>query len=163
MVIYANYLSYHFQSRQCDYVFHTPNQKHFTYRNYYDSYWNPFMVRFEYDQTPHCCRHTEPYSAIFLSTCLLSAVLQSLFEHRISFCGHTFCERFWLEPAYRWLWSFSFNLTWLLVFIFKQFGNQHFEFTQSSWRSNKDFQTFISSTINNNLYRSGVRLTTMIS
>lgn len=50
---------YHISSSsQCDYVFHTPDQKLFTYRNYYDSYWNPFMVRFEYDQTPHCCRHT---------------------------------------------------------------------------------------------------------
>lgn len=29
------------------------------------------------------------------------------------------------------------------------------EFTQSSWRSNNDFQTFISNTINNSLYRTG--------
>lgn len=29
------------------------------------------------------------------------------------------------------------------------------EFTQSSWRSNNDFQAFISNTINNNLYRTG--------
>lgn len=113
---------YHISSSsQCDYVFHTPDQKLFTYRNYYDSYWNPYMVRFEYDQTPHCCIHTcvsllataqvsQTYHKlivghkgvnihrtvlyIFLSTCLLSAVIQSLFKHRISFCGYTFCERF---------------------------------------------------------------------
>ncbi|MGN8627830.1 class B sortase [Bulleidia sp. HCP3S3_F2] len=30
------------------------------------------------------------------------------------------------------------------------------EFTQSSWRSNNDFQAFISNTINNSLYRAGV-------
>ena len=29
------------------------------------------------------------------------------------------------------------------------------EFTQSSWRSNNDFQAFISNTINNSLYRTG--------
>ena len=29
------------------------------------------------------------------------------------------------------------------------------EFTQSNWRSNNDFQAFISNTINNNLYRTG--------
>ena len=75
MIIYANYLSYHLQSSQCDYVFHTPDQKHFTYRNYYDSYWNPFMVRFGYDQTAHCCRHT---CVSLLATAHVSQTYQKL-------------------------------------------------------------------------------------
>lgn len=33
------------------------------------------------------------------------------------------------------------------------------EFTQSGWRSNNDFQAFISNTINNSLYRTGVSVT----
>lgn len=33
------------------------------------------------------------------------------------------------------------------------------EFTQSSWRSNNDFQVFISDTINNSMYRTGVSVT----
>lgn len=63
------------ESSQCDYVFHTPDQKHFTYRNYYDSYWNPIMVRFEYDQTPHCCRHT---CVSLLATAQVSQTYQKL-------------------------------------------------------------------------------------
>ena len=33
-------------------------------------------------------------SVIFLSACLLRAAPPSPFEHRISFCGYAFCERF---------------------------------------------------------------------
>ena len=29
-------------------------------------------------------------------------------KRRISFCGYTFCERFWPWPTHRWSWSFSF-------------------------------------------------------
>ena len=47
-----------YESSKYEYVFHTPDQKHFLYRNYYDSYFNPLMVRHGFDQTPHCCRHT---------------------------------------------------------------------------------------------------------
>lgn len=47
-----------YESSKGPYVFHTKEGEHFLYRNYYDSYFNPFMERFGYDQTPHCCRHT---------------------------------------------------------------------------------------------------------
>ena len=47
-----------YESSECEYVFHTPNQMHFEYRNYYDSYFIPIMDRYSYPQTPHCCRHT---------------------------------------------------------------------------------------------------------
>lgn len=47
-----------YESSDCEYVFHTPEGKHFTYKNYYDSYFCPIMDRFGFDQTPHCCRHT---------------------------------------------------------------------------------------------------------
>ena len=53
-----SFLKNWYDTSQCDYVFHTPEQNHFQYRNYYDSYFNPIMERFGYNQTPHCCRHT---------------------------------------------------------------------------------------------------------
>lgn len=42
----------------CKYFIHTLNDKHFKYRNYYDTYFLPSMEYFEYDQISHCCRHT---------------------------------------------------------------------------------------------------------
>lgn len=46
-------------SRDCEYLLCTPDNKHFEYRNYYDSYWTPLMKSFGLDEfTPHCTRHT---------------------------------------------------------------------------------------------------------
>ena len=46
-------------SRDCEYLLCTPDNKHFEYRNYYDSYWTPLMKSFGLDKfTPHCTRHT---------------------------------------------------------------------------------------------------------
>ena len=47
-----------YKGSQCEYLLHTPDQKHFDYRNYYDSYFTPLMEQLGYDQTPHCTRHT---------------------------------------------------------------------------------------------------------
>ena len=47
-----------YEGSQCEYLLHTPDQKHFDYRNYYDSYFTPLMEQLGYDQTPHCTRHT---------------------------------------------------------------------------------------------------------
>ncbi len=40
-----------------------------------------------------CAEKKNPF-VIFLSACLLRAAPPSPFEHRISFCGCAFCERF---------------------------------------------------------------------
>lgn len=42
----------------CEYLLHTEDGKHFKYRNYYDSYFQPLMEQLKIDRTPHCCRHT---------------------------------------------------------------------------------------------------------
>lgn len=42
----------------CEYLISTPDGKHFEYRNYYDSYWKPFMVQMNMEHTPHETRHT---------------------------------------------------------------------------------------------------------
>lgn len=42
----------------CEYLIHTPEGKHFDYRNYYDSYFTPLMKQLGMDYTPHFCRHT---------------------------------------------------------------------------------------------------------
>ena len=47
-----------YEGSQCEYLLHTPDQKYFDYRNYYDSYFTPLMEQLGYDQTPHCTRHT---------------------------------------------------------------------------------------------------------
>ena len=64
-----------YESSDCDYVFHTPDAKHFTYRNYYDSYFIPIMDRYGYPQTPHCCRHT---CVSLLATAQVSPTYQKL-------------------------------------------------------------------------------------
>ena len=43
---------------ECAYLIHTPDGKHFQYRNYYDSYFHPLMEQLKIDRIPHCCRHT---------------------------------------------------------------------------------------------------------
>lgn len=45
-------------SKDCDYLICTPDNKHFLYRNYYDSYWKPFMQELNMDHKPHDTRHT---------------------------------------------------------------------------------------------------------
>lgn len=47
-----------YESSTCEYLLHTPDQKHFDYRNYYDSYFIPLMDQLGYTQTPHCTRYT---------------------------------------------------------------------------------------------------------
>lgn len=43
---------------ECEYLIHTPDGKHFQYRNYYDRYSHPLMEQLNINRTPHCCRHT---------------------------------------------------------------------------------------------------------
>ncbi|MCM1228484.1 MAG: site-specific integrase [Clostridium sp.] len=49
-----------YNSSDCEYLVHTPDNEHFTYRNYYDSYWKPSIevLNISSDTTPHFCRHT---------------------------------------------------------------------------------------------------------
>lgn len=42
----------------CEYLISTPEGAHFTYRNYYDSYWKPFIAQMEIEHRPHDTRHT---------------------------------------------------------------------------------------------------------
>lgn len=42
----------------CEYLLHTPDGNHFTYRNYYDSYWTPAMELIGCSHKPHDTRHT---------------------------------------------------------------------------------------------------------
>lgn len=46
-------------SRPCEYLICTPEDKHFEYRNYYDSYWKPMMQSLSMEShRPHDTRHT---------------------------------------------------------------------------------------------------------
>lgn len=47
-----------YESSDCDWLIHTPDHKHFSYRNYYDSYWTPLMEQLGFDHKPHDTRHT---------------------------------------------------------------------------------------------------------
>ena len=46
------------ESSACEYLIHTPDHKHFEYRNYYDSYWTPLMESLGFEHKPHDTRHT---------------------------------------------------------------------------------------------------------
>ncbi len=48
----------YWMSKDCEYLVCTPDHKHFLYRNYYDSYWMPFMKQFNLEHKPHDTRHT---------------------------------------------------------------------------------------------------------
>lgn len=47
-----------YSKNDCEYLISTPEGKHFEYRNYYDSYWKPFMNQMHLNHRPHDCRHT---------------------------------------------------------------------------------------------------------
>lgn len=47
-----------FEGSHCEYLLHTPEQKHFDYRNYYDSYFTPLMEQLGFSHLPHDTRHT---------------------------------------------------------------------------------------------------------
>ncbi len=52
------YKSWMEKAPECEYLLHSPEGKHFLYRNYYDSYYWPLMKDLSIDRTPHCTRHT---------------------------------------------------------------------------------------------------------
>jgi len=52
------YQSWFDSAPECEYLLHTEDNKHFLYRNYYDSYFTPLMQNLNIEKTPHCCRHT---------------------------------------------------------------------------------------------------------
>lgn len=47
-----------YESSDCEYLLHTPQNQHFDYRNYKDSYWAPLMESLGFDHLPHDTRHT---------------------------------------------------------------------------------------------------------
>ena len=47
-----------YEGSECTYLLHTSDQKHFDYRNYFDSYFTPLMEQLGFDHTPHDTRHT---------------------------------------------------------------------------------------------------------
>ncbi len=52
------YKAWYESNPDCEYLLHTEDGKHFKYRNYYDSYFQPLMEQLKIERTPHCCRHT---------------------------------------------------------------------------------------------------------
>lgn len=47
-----------YDKNDCEYLLSTPEGKHLEYRNYYDSYWLPYMEQMNMKHTPHETRHT---------------------------------------------------------------------------------------------------------
>lgn len=53
------FFQYWYSKNDCQYLLSTPDGKHFTYRNYYDSYWNPLIKQMGISEhRPHDTRHT---------------------------------------------------------------------------------------------------------
>ena len=53
-----SFFEYWYTLNDCEYLLSTPDGSHFTYRNYYDSYWLPLVEVLNINHTPHCTRHT---------------------------------------------------------------------------------------------------------
>ena len=49
---------YWYDKNNCKYLISTPDNKHFTYRNFYDSYWMPLIEQLNLSHLPHDTRHT---------------------------------------------------------------------------------------------------------
>ena len=47
-----------YEGLKCEYLLHTPDHRHFDYRNYLDSYFTPLMEQLGYEHKPHDTRHT---------------------------------------------------------------------------------------------------------
>lgn len=56
--VLSYYKAWYESCPECEYLLHTEDGKHFEYRNYYDSYFKPFMEQLGINRTPPCCRHT---------------------------------------------------------------------------------------------------------
>jgi len=52
------YFEYWMNKNECEYLLSTPEGEHFLYRNYYDSYWKPFIKEMNMKHKPHDTRHT---------------------------------------------------------------------------------------------------------
>lgn len=52
------FIEYWMNKNDCEYLLSTPDGEHFTYRNYYDSYWKPLMESLHVQHRPHDTRHT---------------------------------------------------------------------------------------------------------
>lgn len=52
------YFEYWMNKNDCEYLLSTTDGQHFEYRNYYDSYWTPFIEQMNLNHTPHCTRYT---------------------------------------------------------------------------------------------------------
>lgn len=68
-------------NKDCDYLICTPEGKHFTYRNYYDSYWIPLMSELSLEKyTPHCTRHT--CISLLTETGVDERIIQQIVGHK---------------------------------------------------------------------------------
>lgn len=47
-----------YESSDCEYLLHTPDNEHFAYWNYHTTYWNALMENIGLDHNPHDTRHT---------------------------------------------------------------------------------------------------------
>lgn len=52
------FFEYWYSLNDCEYLISTPEDKHFEYRNYYDSYWKLLMRQINMSHRPHDTRHT---------------------------------------------------------------------------------------------------------
>lgn len=52
------FFEYWYNKNECEYLLCTTDEKHFSYRNYYDSYWSMILKELNIDHKPHDTRHT---------------------------------------------------------------------------------------------------------
>ena len=62
------FFEYWYTLNDCEYLLSTPDGLHFTYRNYYDSYWSPLVEVLNINHTPHCTTQVQAHEGT--SSCM---------------------------------------------------------------------------------------------
>lgn len=71
------YFEYWMKKNDCEYLVSTIEGEHFLYRNYYDSYWKPFMKEMNMKHKPHDTRHTtiSMLAAVYVNQTIIKKIV----------------------------------------------------------------------------------------
>lgn len=74
------FFEYWYNLNSCDYLLSTPDGKHFSYRNYYDSYWTPLIESLNMTHLPHDTRHT--CVSLLTSAGVMDKIIKKIVGHQ---------------------------------------------------------------------------------
>lgn len=75
------FFEYWYNKNDCEYLLSTPDAKHSAYRNYYDSYWKPFVDQMGMpDHRPYDTRHT--CISLLTAAGVNDKIIKKIFGHK---------------------------------------------------------------------------------